>query len=112
MLLEVSDLSISYGDIEAVHGINFNVRSEYLDNRSKRRRAVDHTLRSDHGSQEVRSGRITFGKMDITHMPAHKRARTRHKDRPRKGKMLPSAYRIQEICDWAYTANRPPLKRT
>ena len=30
MLLEVRDLSVSYGDIEAVHGINFNVEKGEL----------------------------------------------------------------------------------
>jgi len=76
MLLEVRDLSVSYGDIEAVHGINFNVeKGELISIIGANGAGKSTTLRAIMGVQEVRSGRITFEGMDITHMPAHKRAR-------------------------------------
>lgn len=75
MLLEVSDLSISYGDIEAVHGISFHVeKGELVSIIGANGAGKTTTLRALMGLQNVRSGKIMFDGTDITAMPAHKRA--------------------------------------
>ncbi len=75
MLLEVSDLSISYGDIEAVHGISFHVeKGELVSIIGANGAGKTTTLRALMGLQNVRSGKIVFDGTDITAMPAHKRA--------------------------------------
>jgi branched-chain amino acid transport system ATP-binding protein len=90
MLLEVRDLSVSYGDIEAVHGINFNVeKGELISIIGANGAGKSTTLRAIMGVQEVRSGRITFEGMDITHMPAHKRARLGIRIVPERARCFP-----------------------
>jgi branched-chain amino acid transport system ATP-binding protein len=75
MLLEVRDLSISYGDIEAVHGISFHVeKGELVSIIGANGAGKTTTLRALMGLQNVRSGKIVFDGTDITAMPAHKRA--------------------------------------
>ena len=75
MLLEVSDLSVSYGDIEAVHGISFHVENgEFVSIIGANGAGKTTTLRALMGLQNVRSGKILFDGTDITAMPAHKRA--------------------------------------
>lgn len=75
MLLEVSDLSISYGDIEAVHGISFHVeKGELVSIIGANGAGKTTTLRALMGLQNVKSGKIMFDGADITAMPAHKRA--------------------------------------
>ena len=74
-MLEVSDLSISYGDIEAVHGISFHVeKGELVSIIGANGAGKTTTLRALMGLQNVRSGKIMFDGIDITAMPAHKRA--------------------------------------
>ena len=75
MLLEVNDLSISYGDIEAVHGISFHVeKGELVSIIGANGAGKTTTLRALMGLQNVRSGKIMFDGIDITAIPAHKRA--------------------------------------
>ena len=75
MLLEVNDLSISYGDIEAVHGISFHVeKGELVSIIGANGAGKTTTLRALMGLQNVWSGKIMFDGIDITAMPAHKRA--------------------------------------
>ena len=90
MLLEVKDLSISYGDIEAVHGISFDVeKGELISIIGANGAGKSTTLRALMGVQEVRSGRITFEGRDITHMPAHKRARLGIRIVPERARCFP-----------------------
>ena len=57
MLLEVSDLSISYGDIEAVHGISFHVeKGELVSIIGANGAVISITLRAIMVLQNVRSG--------------------------------------------------------
>ena len=73
MLLEVNDLSISYGDIEAVHGISFHVeKGELVSIIGANGAGKTTTLRALMGLQNVRSGKIVFDGTDITAMPPTK----------------------------------------
>lgn len=90
MLLEVSDLSISYGDIEAVHGINFHVEKEELVSIIGANGAgKTTTLRALMGLQSVKSGKIFFEGTDITDMPAHKRANLGIRMVPERARCFP-----------------------
>ena len=75
MLLEVNDLYVAYGDIEAVHGISFGVnQGELVSIIGANGAGKTTTLRALMGLQPAKSGMITFDGQDITHMPPHKRA--------------------------------------
>lgn len=75
MLLEVKDLYVAYGDIEAVHGISFVVdQGELVSIIGANGAGKTTTLRALMGLQPARRGTVTFDGQDITHMPAHKRA--------------------------------------
>lgn len=90
MLLEVSDLSIAYGDIEAVHGISFHVeKGELVSIIGANGAGKTTTLRALMGLQNVRSGRIMFDGADITSMPAHKRANLGIRIVPERARCFP-----------------------
>lgn len=74
-MLEVKDLYVAYGDIEAVHGISFGVdQGELVSIIGANGAGKTTTLRALMGLQPARRGTVTFDGQDITHMPAHKRA--------------------------------------
>lgn len=90
MLLEVSDLSISYGDIEAVHGISFHVeKGELVSIIGANGAGKTTTLRALMGLQDVKSGKIMFDGTDITTMPAHKRANLGIRIVPERARCFP-----------------------
>jgi branched-chain amino acid transport system ATP-binding protein len=90
MLLEVRDLSVSYGDIEAVHSISFDVeKGELISIIGANGAGKTTTLRALMGIQGVRSGKISFEGRDITHMPAHKRARLGIRIVPERARCFP-----------------------
>ena len=75
MLLEVKDLRVSYGDIEAVHGISFKIdRGELVSIIGANGAGKTTTLRALMGLQPVKDGKVIFEGEDITNLPAHKRA--------------------------------------
>ncbi|MDY9921753.1 MAG: ABC transporter ATP-binding protein [Synergistota bacterium] len=90
MLLEVSDLSVSYGDIEAVHGISFHVENgEFVSIIGANGAGKTTTLRALMGLQNVKSGKILFDGADITAMPAHKRANLGIRIVPERARCFP-----------------------
>lgn len=75
MLLEVKDLCVAYGDIEAVHGVSFNVdEGELVSIIGANGAGKTTTLRALMGLQPVKSGSVMLDGKDITKMPPHKRA--------------------------------------
>ena len=90
MLLEVKDLYVSYGDIEAVHGISFHIdNGELVSIIGANGAGKTTTLRALMGLQPVRSGSIFFEGEDITHMPAHKRAQLGIRIVPERARCFP-----------------------
>jgi len=90
MLLEVSDLSVSYGDIEAVHGISFHVENgEFVSIIGANGAGKTTTLRALMGLQNAKSGKILFDGTDITDMPAHKRANLGIRIVPERARCFP-----------------------
>ena len=90
MLLEVKDLYVSYGDIEAVHGISFHIdNGELVSIIGANGAGKTTTLRALMGLQPVRSGSIFFEGEDITHMPPHKRAQLGIRIVPERARCFP-----------------------
>ena len=74
MLLEVEDLHVFYGRIEAIKGISFTVgEGEIVTLIGANGAGKSTTLKTISGVRPVAQGRIVFDGEDITRMPAHKR---------------------------------------
>ena len=90
MLLSVSDLRVAYGDIEAVHGIRFEVaQGELVSIIGANGAGKTTTLRALMGLQPLRSGKIIFEGRDITSLPAHKRSALGIKIVPERARCFP-----------------------
>ena len=74
MLLELEDLHVHYGKIEALKGITVAVdEGEIVTLIGGNGAGKTTTLKTISGVRPVTSGRITFDGRDITHAPPHKR---------------------------------------
>ncbi|MEO6125149.1 MAG: ABC transporter ATP-binding protein [Ilumatobacteraceae bacterium] len=74
MLLEVEDLHVFYGRIEAIKGISFTVEEgEIVTLIGANGAGKSTTLKTISGVRPVAQGRVIFDGEDITNMPAHKR---------------------------------------
>ena len=90
MLLEINDLRVAYGDIEAVHGITFGVdKGELVSIIGANGAGKTTTLRALMGLQSVKTGTITFDGKDITNMPAHQRAKLGIRMVPERARCFP-----------------------
>lgn len=90
MLLSVSNLRVAYGDIEAVHGISFEVaQGELVSIIGANGAGKTTTLRALMGLQPLRSGKIIFEGGDITSLPAHKRSALGIKIVPERARCFP-----------------------
>lgn len=71
-MLEVVDLKVGYGAIEALHGISFSVKQgEIVTLIGANGAGKSTTLRAVSGLVRARSGQVTFDGRAITAMPAH-----------------------------------------
>ncbi len=74
MLLEVRDLQVFYGRIQAIKGISFHVdEGEIVTLIGANGAGKSTTLKTISGLRNVAKGSITFDGQDISRMPAHKR---------------------------------------
>lgn len=90
MLLEVRDLHVSYGDIEAVHGIGFSIdKGELVSIIGANGAGKTTTLRALMGLQPIKSGSVLFDGTDITSLPAHKRANLGIRMVPERARCFP-----------------------
>jgi branched-chain amino acid transport system ATP-binding protein len=72
-LLEVTDLSVSYGAIAALHGVSLAVEpGEVVTLIGANGAGKTTTLRAISGLVKARSGRVRFDGQDITGWPAHR----------------------------------------
>jgi branched-chain amino acid transport system ATP-binding protein len=72
-MLEVKDLRVGYGHIEALHGVSFEVREgEIVTLIGANGAGKSTTLRALSGLVRASSGRVSFGGKEITAVPAHK----------------------------------------
>ncbi len=90
MLLEVKDLCVAYGDIEAVHGISFEVdQGELVSIIGANGAGKTTTLRALMGLEPIRSGSVIFDGSDITNLPAHKKAHLGIRMVPERARCFP-----------------------
>ena len=90
MLLSVSDMRVAYGDIEAVHGISFEVaQGELVSIIGANGAGKTTTLRALMGLQPLRAGKIIFEGRDITSLPVHKRSAMGIKIVPERARCFP-----------------------
>lgn len=76
MLLEVTDLRVAYGKIEALKGISFTVNEgEIVTLVGANGAGKTTTMRTISGLRTVIGGSIKFDGQDITSMPSHQRVR-------------------------------------
>jgi branched-chain amino acid transport system ATP-binding protein len=74
MLLEVDDIHVHYGKVEALKGISINVdQGEIVTLIGANGAGKTTTLKTISGLRPVSSGSITFKGKDITRMPGHQR---------------------------------------
>jgi branched-chain amino acid transport system ATP-binding protein len=72
-ILELKDVRVSYGPIEAVHGIDLSVgRGEIVTLIGANGAGKSSTLLAISGIQRPAAGNVTFAGTATTHMPAHK----------------------------------------
>lgn len=72
-ILEIRDLSVSYGSIQALHGISISIqRGRIVTLVGANGAGKTTTLRTISGILKPSSGRIVFRGKDITGLPAHK----------------------------------------
>ncbi len=76
MLLEVTDLRVAYGKIEALKGVSFTVdEGEIVTLVGANGAGKTTTMRTISGLRTVVGGSIKFDGQDITSMPSHQRVR-------------------------------------
>ncbi|GAA5165057.1 ABC transporter ATP-binding protein [Ornithinimicrobium tianjinense] len=74
MLLEVEDLSVNYGHIEAIRGLTFGVEEGSIATLIGANGAgKSTTLKTISGLRKIRTGRVLFDGKDIAKVPAHER---------------------------------------
>ena len=76
MMLEVQDLRVAYGKIEALKGISFTVNEgEIVTLVGANGAGKTTTMRTISGLRNVVGGSVTFEGKDITQMPSHERVK-------------------------------------
>lgn len=90
MLLEALDLRISYGNLEAVHGVCFSVRAgELVSIIGANGAGKSSILNGTMGLLRPRSGEILLEGRRLTGLAAHQRARLRLRLVPERGVVFP-----------------------
>ncbi len=76
MLLEVEDLCVNYGHIEAIRNISFSVaEGEITTLIGANGAGKTTTLKTISGLRKVREGKVVFDGTDITHLPPYARVK-------------------------------------
>jgi branched-chain amino acid transport system ATP-binding protein len=76
MLLQLEDVVLAYGKIEAIHGISLEVaEGEIVTLIGANGAGKTSTMRAVSGVRGIKSGKITFDGEDITHLRADQRVR-------------------------------------
>ena len=114
MLLEVEDLSVTYGDIEAVRHFDFVLdQGEMVTIVGANGAGKTSTINAIMGIEPVRGGLIRFDGADITRMPVHERARRGIRVVPERSRVFPrlSVYENIMIGLYGQRGKRPVKER-
>jgi branched-chain amino acid transport system ATP-binding protein len=104
MLLEIEDVSLLYGRIQALHGISLTVdEGEIVALIGANGAGKSTTMRAISGIRPVASGRITFAGQDITKMRADLRVRLGLCQAPEGRGIFPGMSVLENLDMGAYT---------
>ncbi|SMC16125.1 amino acid/amide ABC transporter ATP-binding protein 2, HAAT family [Desulfacinum hydrothermale DSM 13146] len=103
MLLEVNRLEISYGDVRAVHGVDFVVEEgELVSIIGANGAGKTSILNGLMGLVPARRGSIRFHGQEITAVPAHKRAHGGIRLVPERARVFPRLSVFENLLTGAY----------
>jgi branched-chain amino acid transport system ATP-binding protein len=107
MLLELADVHVHYGKIEALKGISFSVEEgEVVALIGSNGAGKSTTLRTISGVRPVSAGSIRFGGRDIAGVPAHRRVEMGICQAPEGRGIFPGMTVIENLDMGAYTRPR------
>ncbi len=103
MLLDVQDIHVAYGDIEAVSGVNFHLEKGELVSVIGANGAGKTTiLNSIMGISPPRKGGIFFKDRNVTTLPAHQRARIGIRIVPERSRLFPRLTVYENLLTGVY----------
>ncbi len=107
MLLEVRDLHIAYGDIQAVCGVSFHLNEgELVSIIGVNGAGKSSILQSVMGIFVPRGGSITYKGRNITALPAHERARMGIRMVPERSRIFPRLTVYENLLTGVYGLRR------
>ena len=113
MLLEVTDLHVFYGRIEAIKGISFTVGDgEVVTLIGANGAGKTTTLRTLSGVRPVAQGTVMFDGMDITHMPPHERVKLGICQAPEGRGIFPGMTVLENLEMGTYTRKSRDARQT
>ena len=112
MLLEVNDLHVFYGRIEAIKGISFTVgEGEVVTLIGANGAGKTTTLRTLSGVRPVAQGSVTFDGRDITTMPPHERVKLGICQAPEGRGIFPGMTVLENLEMGTYTRKSKDAKQ-
>lgn len=113
MLLEVQNLSVAYGDIEAVRNLGFHLdQGELVSIVGANGAGKTSILNAVMGIEPIRGGRIVFNGEDITRLPVHERARRGIRVVPERSRAFPRLTVYENIITGIYGLRKKVALRT
>jgi branched-chain amino acid transport system ATP-binding protein len=107
MLLEVDNLSVTYGDIAAVRNLGFVLdQGELVSIVGANGAGKTSILNAVMGIEPIRSGKIRFNGEDITRLPVHERARRGIRVVPERSRVFPRLTVYENVLTGAYGLTR------
>jgi branched-chain amino acid transport system ATP-binding protein len=110
MLLDVENLSVTYGDIAAVRNLDFQLdQGELVSIVGANGAGKTSILNAVMGIQPIRTGRISFNGEDITRLPVHARARLGIRVVPERSRVFPRLTVYENMLIGAYGLDKKPI---
>jgi branched-chain amino acid transport system ATP-binding protein len=107
MLLEVDAIHISYGDIQAVCGVSFNLgKGELVSIIGANGAGKSSIMNAVMGIFPPQKGKIIFKNQDITAMPSHERARIGIRMVPERARIFPRLTVYENLLTGLYGLRR------
>lgn len=108
MLLEVQDLAVSYGKIEALHGVTLNVdEGEVVTLVGANGAGKTTLLKTLSGLRRVSAGSVTFDGQRIEELAGHKRVRLGISQAPEGRGIFPGMTVGENLAMGAYSRGKP-----
>lgn len=103
-MLEVKGIEVFYGNIQALHGVSFEVeQGEIVTLIGANGAGKSTTLRTVSGLLRPRKGSVSFKGQDITKIPAHKLVQMGMAHVPEGRKIIPELTVLENLKTGAYT---------